>query len=126
MTRQVNRVIQSAREHIDTWNTRDNEAIAAMIKFPFVQFDHDGSMQIMSEADELFDFAALDQFSTNLVEAEVVQSGPAMTVIKISFQWEYPNQGFVGIGNAVWGFEQISGEFKLRWRQFLGWNSADE
>lgn len=93
--------------------------------YPFVQYDLDGGMIVYNESDDLFDFDALDEFKTGLADAEIISSGPNITVVKIAFHWEYPNQNFVGIGNAVWGFEQRGGEFLLRWRQFVGWHEDD-
>lgn len=120
----MNSAVELISRHIEAWNTRDNDIISETIAFPFVQYDHDGSMVVCKDHSELFNFAALSAFTTSLADAEVVLSGPAMSVVKLGFRWEYPEQNFVGVGNAVWGLEVRNGDFYLRWRQFIGWRDG--
>ncbi|MGD8634732.1 MAG: hypothetical protein PVF85_14255 [Anaerolineales bacterium] len=117
----MNRAIDLVTRHLESWNTRDNEVISKTIAFPFVQYDQDGSMIMYADRSELFDFSALNSFTTSLEDAEVVLSGPLVSVVKLGFRWEYPEQDFIGIGDAVWGLEDRNGDFYLRWRQFIGW-----
>jgi len=52
----MSRAIELVNRHLESWNTRDNDIISETIAFPFVQYDHDGSMTVCTGTSELFDF----------------------------------------------------------------------
>lgn len=115
--------IEVAHRHLESWMSRDYDAIAATSILPFVQYTDDGDALWVRAKEELPSFSDSPPFEVAMAECEIVVSGPTVTVVKLAFRWSYLDQGVSRVGDAVWGLARDDATYRVAWRQFVGWRS---
>lgn len=115
--------IEVAHRHLESWMSRDYEAIAATSTLPFVQYTEDGDALWFRAKEELPAFSDSPPFEVAMEECEIVVSGPTVTVVKLAFRWTDLDRGVSSVGDAVWGLARDDATFRVAWRQFVGWRN---
>jgi hypothetical protein len=113
--------IETAHRHLESWNSRDCAVIAETSILPLTQFSDSGETLVYRTADELPSFSDSPPFEVSMAECEVVVSGAAVAVVRLAFRWKLLEPDTARVGNAVWGLARQEENWRVAWRQFVGW-----